>query len=145
MCFRFKNFDEPLVTFIAAGFVKTLRFIHVYVIIIIYFYNSIIIFILRYVKHYFNAIYNKYSFHKKLRLRLATNYSWCLLKKPLHISKADTKFFIGGFQAKMRGAGFIPYLGWNTIKMPLNQRPFIYLYLAMHSAILWYRMRFCSI
>ena len=53
----------------------------------------------------------KYSFHKKLGLRLATNYSRCLLNKPLHISKADTKIFIGGFQAKMRGAGFIPFLG----------------------------------
>ena len=88
---------------------------------------------------------HKYSFNKKLGLRLATNYSWCLLNKPLHISKADTKIFIGGFQAKIRGAGFIPFLGWNTIKMPLNQRPFIHLYFAMHSAILWYRMRFYSI
>ena len=25
------------------------------------------------------------------------------------MSKADTKIFIGGFQAKMRGAGFIPF------------------------------------
>ena len=58
---------------------------------------------------------NKYSFHKNLALRLATNYSWCLLNKPLHISKADTNIFIGGFQTKMRGAGFIPFLGWNTI------------------------------
>ena len=63
----------------------------------------------------------KYSFHKKLGLRLATNYSWCLLNKPLHISKADTKILIGGFQAKMRGADFIPFLGWNTIKKPLNR------------------------
>ena len=54
---------------------------------------------------------NKYSFHKKLGLRLATTYSRCLLYKPLHISKADTKIFIGGFQAKMRGAGFIPFFG----------------------------------
>ena len=53
----------------------------------------------------------KYSFHKKLGLCLATNYSSCLLNKPLHISKADTKIFIGRFQAKMRGAGFIPFLG----------------------------------
>ena len=83
-----------------------------------------------------NLYINKYSFHKKLGLRLATNYSWCLLNKPLHILKADTKIFIGGLQAKMRGAGFIPFLGWNTIKTPLNQRPFIQLYLATHSAIL---------
>ena len=91
------------------------------------------------------VMYHKYSFHKKLGLRLATNYSWCLLNKPLHISKADTKIVIGGFQAKMRAAGVIPFLGWNTFKTPLNQRPFIHLYLAMHSAILWYCMRFCSI
>ena len=32
----------------------------------------------------------------------------------------------------MRGADFIPFLGRNTIKTPLNQRPFIHLYLAMH-------------
>ena len=32
-------------------------------------------------------------------------------KKTLHISKADTKIFLGGFQAKMREAGFIPFLG----------------------------------
>ena len=57
------------------------------------------------------SIMNKYSFHKKLGLRLATNNSWCLLNKPLNISKADTKIFIGGFQTKMRGAGFIPFLG----------------------------------
>ena len=63
---------------------------------------------------------NKYSFHKKLGLRLATNYSWCFLKKPLHISIADTKIFICGIQAKMIGAGFIPFLDWNTIKMPLT-------------------------
>ena len=87
---------------------------------------------------------HKYSFHKKLSLRLASNYSRCLLNKPLHISKADTKIFIGGFQAKMRGAGFIPFLGWNTIKTP-DQRPFIHLYLAMHSAILWYGKRFYCI
>ena len=31
--------------------------------------------------------------------------------KPLHISKADTKILIGGFQAMMRVAGFIPFLG----------------------------------
>ena len=61
---------------------------------------------------------NKYSFRKELGLRLATIYSWCLLNKPLHISKADTKISIGGFQARVRGAGFIPCLGWNTIKTP---------------------------
>ena len=44
---------------------------------------------------------NKYSFHKKLELHLATNYSGRLLNRPLHISKADTKIFICGFQAKM--------------------------------------------
>ena len=58
-----------------------------------------------------NRTVYKYRFHKKLGLRLATNYSRCLLNKPLHISKADTKIFIDGFQAKMRGAGFIPFLG----------------------------------
>ena len=41
---------------------------------------------------------NTYSFHKKLGLRLATIYSWCLLNKTPHISKADTKISIGGFQ-----------------------------------------------
>ena len=40
------------------------------------------------------------------------------------------------FKQRMRGTGFIPFLGSNTIKTPLNQRPFIHLYLAMHSAIL---------
>ena len=55
--------------------------------------------------------------------------------KPLHYSKADTKIFTDGFRAKMRGAVFIPFLGWNTIKMPLNQRSFIHLYLVMHSAL----------
>ena len=64
------------------------------------------------------TINNKYSFHKKLGLRFATNYIWCLLNKLIYISKADTKIFSGGFQAKMRGAGFIPFLGWNTIKTP---------------------------
>ena len=44
----------------------------------------------------------KYSFHKKLGLRLATIYSWCLLNKPLHISKANTKISIDRFQEKMR-------------------------------------------
>ena len=34
----------------------------------------------------------------------------------------------------MRGASFIPLLGLNTIKTPYNQRPYINLYLAMHSA-----------
>ena len=48
-------------------------------------------------------IHNKYSFHKKLGLRLATNYSWCLLNKPLQISKADTKIFIGGFKQRWEG------------------------------------------
>ena len=68
----------------------------------------------------FNWTYyiNKYSFLKELGLRLATTYSWCLLNKPLHISKAETKVSIGGFQAKKRGAGFIPFRGWSSIKTP---------------------------
>ena len=45
---------------------------------------------------------NKYSFHKKLGLRLATIFSWCLSNKPLHISEADIKISIGGFQARVR-------------------------------------------
>ena len=61
---------------------------------------------------------NKYIFHNQFGLRLATIHNWCLLNKPLHISKDDTKISIGGFQARVRGAGFIPFLGWNTIKTP---------------------------
>ena len=84
---------------------------------------------------------NKYSFYKKLGLRIATIYSWCLSNKPLHISKADTEISIGGFQARVRVVGFIPGLNhtWvKSVKLPLNQRYFIHLYLAMHTAILCY-------
>ena len=38
----------------------------------------------------------KYSFHKKLGLRLPTIYSLCISNKSLHISKADTKISIDG-------------------------------------------------
>ena len=59
---------------------------------------------------------NKYSFRKKLGLHLASIYSWCLLNKPLHISKADTKISIAGFQARVRGGGFhsIPWFKYNS-------------------------------
>ena len=42
----------------------------------------------------------KYSFHKKLGLRLANKYSWCLLNKPLHISKATLKPSLVDFKQK---------------------------------------------
>ena len=61
---------------------------------------------------------NKYNFHKKLGLRLSTIHNRCLLNKPLHISKADIKITIGGFQAGVTGAGIIPFFRWNTIKTP---------------------------
>ena len=100
-----------------------------------------------YMCNYMSMVKNKYtgSLNNKLCLRLATIYGWCLSNKPLHISKANTKVSSGGFPARVQAVGFIPILGWNTVKRPYNQSSFIHLYLAMHSATLWYYIHVCSI
>ena len=74
-------------------------------------------------------------------LRLATDYSWCLLNKPVHISKADIKIFIGGFQAKMREDSLVEIQlkrykikGHSFICIPCNA----FCYLVIPYAILQY-------
>ena len=56
---------------------------------------------------------NKYSFVYPWQLVIVDTY---LSSKPLHISKAGTKIFIGGFHTKMRVVDFIPFFGRNTVK-----------------------------
>ena len=88
----------------------------------------------------------KYSFHKKLGLRFATIYSWCLSNKPLHISKADTKNLRWYISSKSARSGLhtIPCLKYSK-KKPEIPRSFIHLYFPIRSATLWYQMRYCSI
>ena len=61
-----------------------------------------------------------------------------LFNKPLHISKADTKISIAESSSSKGERGRVSFhsLVENTIQTTLNQRSFIHLYLAMHSAIL---------
>ena len=50
---------------------------------------------------YITIKYYKYSFHKKLGLSFVD-----ACHKSLHISKADAKIYIGGFQASGASGGF---------------------------------------
>ena len=96
----------------------------------------------------FTFLYNdKYSFHKKLGLRFATIYVWCLSNKPSHISKAATKIFIGEFQARMWVVGFTPFLAWNTVKrsfihsfVPFNRIYYLVIPYAILQHFIWFHI-----
>ena len=53
--------------------------------------------------YYFFYYYFKYSFHKRLGLRLATNYSWCLLNNHFISQKPTLKSSLVDFKQRLEG------------------------------------------